>query len=599
MQMIQPLSLGLTVFVSLSFGLLITSFLQDDFSVKYVAQHSHTDLPILFKLSATWGAHEGSLLLWAWILTLWIGLASRFSTALSSPFSAQLFSVLGLIAIGFLTFILLTSNPFERLLDAPAQGRSLNPLLQDFGLALHPPLLYMGYVGFVIPFAFAVASLQMGVFQPQGARWLKPWVLSAWGFLTLGIALGSWWAYYELGWGGWWFWDPVENASLLPWLAGTALLHSLIVTEKRNQFQSWTLLLALLAFSLSLLGTFLVRSGVLTSVHAFTTDPSRGVFILVFLGLVIGLSLSLYAKQAPQFRSEIRFHWLSREFALLLNNLLLLVMLATVLLGTLYPLLLDALGFGKISVGAPYFNQVMFPLTMMLAGIMGLGLILHWHRDNIQRLIKQSVPLLLLSISISLFFAWILQETSWTMILGLSMSLWVLFGSLLWLFLSLTAHQTRLKWRAYASIVAHIGFGVSLLGMLLVSLLGVEKDIRLAVGNSYQLQDYRFELIALTQTKQANYQTTQADIWVYHAEQKIAELHPEKRYYDQQSMPMTEAGIDVGLTRDLFVALGEPLGTDAWSMRIQIKPFIRWIWLGAILMAIGALLAILPRTTRR
>jgi cytochrome c-type biogenesis protein CcmF len=598
MQMAKPLALGLFVFVGLSFALLVTSMVQDDFSVKYVAGHSNTDLPLLFKVSATWGAHEGSLLLWALILSGWIFAVSRFTGALSTEFVARMMSTMGLIAIGLLLFVLLTSNPFERLLDAPAQGRSLNPLLQDVGLAIHPPMLYMGYVGFVVAFAFAIASLQMGKLDPVYARWVKPWTLWAWGLLTLGIALGSWWAYYELGWGGWWFWDPVENASLLPWLVGTALIHSLTVSEKRGQFQSWTLLLAILAFSLSLLGTFLVRSGVLTSVHAFTSDPSRGVFILVFLGLVVGGSLSLYAAQAHKLSTAPRFKWLSREFALLLNNVVLVTMMATVLLGTLYPLILDALGLGKLSVGAPYFNTVMLPLTLVLALLMGAGLFLNWQQDTPKRIWSLAMPAVVITLLASVLIPLLLlPDFSGMMVLGLLMSSWVGLAALWW-FVSQMKGIEKSSLATLAPFVAHLGFAVMLTGIVLVSLLSVEKDLRMAVGDSYSVQDYRFVFKGVTQTQQDNYRANRGEVWVYQNDVQIAVLSPEKRTYAQQTMPMTEAGIDAGITRDLFVALGEPLADGAWSLRIQYKPFIRWIWLGAILMAVGALLSSLQRRYR-
>jgi len=633
MQMAKPLASGLFLFVGVSFALLVTSMVQDDFSVKYVAGHSNTDLPLLFKVSATWGAHEGSLLLWALILSGWIFAVSRLSGGLSSEFIARMMSTMGLIAVGLLLFVLLTSNPFERLLDAPTQGRSLNPLLQDVGLAIHPPMLYMGYVGFVVAFAFAIASLQMGKLEPAYARWVKPWTLWAWGLLTVGIALGSWWAYYELGWGGWWFWDPVENASLLPWLVGTALIHSLTVSEKRGQFQAWTLLLAILAFSLSLLGTFLVRSGVLTSVHAFTSDPSRGVFILVFLGLVVGGSLSLYAAQAHKLSTAPRFKWLSREFALLLNNVVLVTMMATVLLGTLYPLILDALGLGKLSVGAPYFNTVMLPLTLVLALLMGAGLFLNWQQDTPKRIWSLAMPAVVTTLLASVLIPLLLlPDFSGMMVLGLLMSSWVGLAALWWFVQSLLqpstptlggahdphvlSHTLRplrsvrlvfegfmtalksVKLATFAPFVAHLGFAVMLTGIVLVSLLSVEKDLRMAVGDSYSVQDYRFVFKGVTQSQQENYRANRGEVWVYQNDVQIAVLSPEKRTYAQQTMPMTEAGIDAGITRDLFVALGEPLADGAWSLRIQYKPFIRWIWLGAILMAVGALLSSLQRRYR-
>lgn len=596
MQLYRPLASGLMVFVGVSFALLVACFVQDDFTVKYVANNSHTDLPLVYKVSATWGAHEGSLLLWVLILSVWVWLASRRADALPEVFRARLFSSMGWIAIGMIAFVLFTSNPFERLLDAPLQGRSLNPLLQDIGLAIHPPILYIGYVGFVVPFAVAIASLQSAEFAPRVARWAKVWALWSWAFLTLGIALGSWWAYYELGWGGWWFWDPVENASLLPWLVGTALIHSLAVSEKRNQFQAWTLLLALLAFSLSLLGTFLVRSGVLTSVHAFTSDPSRGVFILVFLAMVVGYSLSLYAKAAPQVTRPARFKPLSREFALLLNNVILMVMMATVLLGTLYPLLLDALGMGKLSVGAPYFNKVMMPLTLLLTILMGAGLWLSWQQDLRQRLQATLLPVLIMAALAAALLPWLLlPEVSGVLMLGLFMAAWVGISALWWLW------RQRTPWRlsSFAPFLAHLGFAVTLTGIVLTSLLSVEKDLRLALNEAYQVQAYRFVFKGVTQGAKANYHYIRGWVAVFDGDEKLADLYPEKRTYTKQGMPMTEAGIDAGLTRDLFVALGEPLADGAWSLRIQYKPMIRWIWLGAIMMAIAAVLAAFQRRYRQ
>ncbi len=587
MSLFRPLAFALMAFVGLAFVLLMVAFVQDDFSIAYIANNAHTDLPLMFKISATWGAHEGSLLLWAWLLTIWIWVASRFSSVLAPELAATAFAVMGMIAIGLISFILFTSNPFERLLDIPAQGKSLNPLLQDIGLVMHPPILYLGYVGFVVPFALAIASLYDGRFPATTAVWMRPWALLAWAFLTLGIALGSWWAYYELGWGGWWFWDPVENASLLPWLAATALIHSLRVSQQSGQFASWTLLLAILAFSLSLLGTFLVRSGVLTSVHAFTSDPSRGVFILLFLIVVVGASLALYALRAQGLASRGRWSLSSKIFALLLNNMILMVMLATVLLGTLYPLLLDALGLGKLSVGAPYFNSVMMPLTFMLALLMGFAFVLQWQKTALYAIWQQSRWQLLLSLLAATLVALWLSHEDLRLFLGIALSIWVALSVLIWVW----SMRGRPNTAVIAPALGHLGFAMLLLGMVVTALLSQEKDVRLVVGGSYTLADYRFEFKQVTEDQVENYQRHRAEILLWHRDQQMATLYPEKRFYQQTTMPMTEAAIDVGIWRDVFVALGEPLGSDAWSVRLQIKPFIRWIWFGALLMALGAMLS--------
>ncbi|WP_319380781.1 heme lyase CcmF/NrfE family subunit [Thiomicrorhabdus sp.] len=589
----RPAAFGQFLFVSLSFACLIYAFLDNDFSVKYVASNSNTQLPIIFKVSATWGAHEGSLLLWGLILTLWTFAVSLFNRSLPESLNAKLLSTLGLVSIGFLLFILITSNPFERLMDIPQEGRSLNPLLQDIGLAIHPPMLYMGYVGMAVSFAFAVAVLLEGKFEMAWARWTKAWTLIAWAFLTLGIALGSWWAYYELGWGGWWFWDPVENASLLPWLVATALIHSLAITGSRGTFQSWSLLLAILAFALSLLGTFLVRSGVLTSVHAFTSDPSRGVFILIFLVIVVGLSLTLYSTNAHKVTHSKKFNLFSKESFLLFNNVILMAMMATVLLGTLYPLILDALGLAKISVGAPYFNSVMLPLTVPLAIFMGFGFAAHWRQDQGPSLLKRMLlPLILSLVTALLVPLLLLPDVSGLSILGLFMSSWIGFSALYWLVRS-QGHFSKPSLQLAGSSLAHIGFAVTLTGITITSLYSIEKDIRLAEGDRYQIQQYEFRFDGVQQKQEANYLASEGWVTVFENGEVIAHLKPQKRTYLSQGMPMTEAGIDAGLNRDLFVALGERLQDGAWSLRLQYKPFIRWIWLGSILMALGALLVLL------
>jgi len=598
-QLAKPAAIGQFLFVGIAFACLLYSFTVDDFSVKYVASNSNTQLPMIFKVSATWGAHEGSLLLWAWILTAWTAAVALYSKSLPETLSSKTLSILGMVAIGFILFILLTSNPFERLTEIPQEGRSLNPLLQDIGLAIHPPVLYMGYVGIAVPFAFAVAVLLEGKFKPDWARWTKIWTIIAWAFLTIGIALGSWWAYYELGWGGWWFWDPVENASLLPWIVATALIHSLSITASRNSFQSWTLLLAILAFSLSLLGTFLVRSGVLTSVHAFTTDPSRGVFILIFLVVVVGASLSLYGSHSHKVTQKRSFAFISKDSTLLINNVILMAMMATVLLGTLYPLILDALGVAKLSVGAPYFNSVMLPLTVPLAFFMGLGFAVYWREDKAKRLLSRlwlpAVSSLLVAFILPLL---VLPEFSGLAVLGLLMSSWIAFTALHWLLKENTTSFVKPNMQKAGAVLAHIGFAVTLTGITITSLYSIEKDVRLEPNQSYQINQYRFEFLGVEQKQVDNYLASEGVIKVYEDAQLLTTLYPQKRTYLSQAMPMTEAGIDAQLSRDLFVALGEKLDETAWSLRIQYKPFIRWIWLGAILMSIGGIITLLQRRTK-
>jgi cytochrome c-type biogenesis protein CcmF len=590
----KPTAMLQLLFVAISFACLTLSFLNHDFSVKYVAMHSNTNLPTMYLFSAVWGSHEGSLLLWALVLSLWTAAVSLFSRSIPSAMLARVISVLGMVSIGFLLFILLTSNPFERLVPAAIEGRDLNPLLQDFGLIVHPPMLYMGYVGFAVPFAFAIAAMIGGRLDAVWARWSRPWTHAAWIFLTLGIALGSWWAYYELGWGGWWFWDPVENASFMPWLVGTALMHSLAVTEKRGAFKAWTVLLAIFTFSLSLLGTFLVRSGVLTSVHAFATDPTRGVFILIFLGVVVGGSLLLYSWRASQIRSQVHFGLVSRETGLLLNNVLLVVATASILLGTLYPLFIDALGLGKISVGPPYFNSVFIPLMVPLAILIGIGPLLRWKGDSVGRILPKIRILGIASLLIGILFPLLLMDHFDVLAaLGMVLAVWVFSMTVKSLF-----DQTRGRSVFTASLsfwgmtLAHIGTAVFIVGVTLTSIYSTEKDLRVDPGQSYDLGGYTFMFEGVDDHSGPNYRASKGSLMVSHNGEPVAVMQPEKRIYLVQKMPMTEAAIDPGLFRDLFVALGEPLGeTGAWSVRIYHKPFIRWIWLGALIMAFGGLLA--------
>ena len=592
-------------FMFLAFICLTYSFVVYDFSVAYVANNSNTELPLIYRISAVWGAHEGSLLLWGLALALWTGAVTIYSKAIPARMLAYVIGVMGFVSIGFILFMLLTSNPFDRLWPVPIEGRDLNPLLQDPGLAIHPPMLYMGYVGFSVAFAFAIAAMLGGKLDAAWARWSRPWTSIAWLFLTLGIALGSWWAYYELGWGGWWFWDPVENASFMPWLVGTALMHSLAVTEKRGTFKAWTVLLAIFAFSLSLLGTFLVRSGVLTSVHAFATDPARGVFILIFLCVVIGGSLALYAWRAPSIKSTVSFEFFSRETALLLNNVILVVVAASILLGTLYPLALDALGSGKISVGPPYFNSVFVPLTIPLAILVGIGAMTRWKHDEFKRIWQHTYLLLAVSLVVgiaipAIFFSFNLQAA-----IGMVLAVWVVLTTVKGFVLRFENKKINLQTLKkvplgfYGMTVAHMGIAVFIVGITLTSIYSEEKDVRMEPGDSYTLGGYTFQFDGVKTTPGPNYNSQRGHLTVSQDEKQLTTLQPEKRVYRVQQNPMTEAAIDAGLTRDLFVALGDPRGEKgAWSIRLYYKPFIRWIWLGAIFMAIGGLLAASDRRYR-
>ena len=601
----KPAAYAQLLFMALSYGCLTYSCLTHDFSVKYIATNSNTALPTLYLISGVWGAHEGSLLLWGLVLTIWTALVAQFSKSIPDATLARVLGVMGLVSIGFLLFLLFTSNPFERLFPIPQEGRDLNPLLQDVGLAIHPPMLYMGYVGFSVAFAFAIAALLEGRLDSAWARWSRPWTNMAWMFLTFGIALGSWWAYYELGWGGWWFWDPVENASFMPWLVGTALLHSLAATEKRGVFKTWTVLLAIFAFSLSLLGTFLVRSGVLTSVHAFASDPARGLFILVFLAVVVGGSLLLYAVRAPSVKSSATFELVSKESVILLNNVLLVVTAASILLGTLYPLVIDALGLGKISVGPPYFNAVFIPLTAPLAVAVGIGMLLRWKKDSIQTLAVRVRWLVVGCVLGGLLLPLSLPFYSWAAALGLTLALWTV--AMTGLSLVDRVGVQGFSWQRLASIpsgfygmsIAHCGIAVFVIGITLTSVYSVEKDVRLAPDESVELSGYVFSFHGVKETQGENYIAQQAFVTVSHEGKQVAQLEPQKRVYQVQTMPMTEAAIDAGLFRDLFVAIGEPLGKQgAWSLRIYYKSFIRWIWLGAIFMAVGGLCAACDRRYR-
>ncbi len=580
--------------ILIAFVILMNAFVVDDFSVKYVASNSNTQLPSIFKMSAVWGAHEGSLLLWALILAAWSVAVSIFSRRLPAEVLNHILIILGLISIGFLLFLLLTSNPFERLDIVPVQGRELNPLLQDFGLIIHPPMLYMGYVGLAVPFAFVLSSLIRGQLDSTWLRWSRPWALMAWAFLTFGITLGSWWAYYELGWGGWWFWDPVENASFMPWLVATALVHSLSVSEKRGAFKHWTVLLAISGFSLSLLGTFLVRSGILTSVHSFAADPARGLFILVFLVIVIGGSLALYAWRASLMQSNNTFSLLSRESGLLVNNILLVAAMLSVFLGTLYPLLLDALDLGKISVGAPYFSAVFVPI--MIPAVLAMVIIpfLRWKKDTTQRL-TGLLKWAWVGVGL-LFIVSALLVDNISVLLAVFLFIWIVAHSLILLFQRLR-QKGSMSLAFIGMIFAHIGIAVFLLGATVTTQYGVEKDIKMDIDKPITIAGYDFILKSVTPLSGQNYQGNKGHVEVYFEREKIADLRPEKRQY-VTGMPMTEAAIDRSLYRDIYIALGESLEDDSWSLRIYYKPLIRWIWLGGLLIALGALLATFDRRYR-
>jgi len=594
----RPAVTGQWVFVAMSFGVLCWAFYKNDFSVLYVANNSNSELPTFYRFAAVWGAHEGSLLLWALALSTWSVAVGAFSKDLPETYAARLLGVLGVVSIGFQLFILLTSSPFERLFPAAADGRDLNPLLQDPALAIHPPMLYIGYVGFSVAFAFAVAALLEGRLDEKWARWARPWTTLSWLFLTVGIALGSWWAYYELGWGGWWFWDPVENASFMPWLVGTALIHSLAVTEKRGLFKSWTLLLAITTFSLSLLGTFLVRSGVLVSVHAFASDPSRGLFILAFLGVCIGGSLALFAWRGPALRSRGGFETVSRESFILFNNLLLLVAAALILIGTLYPLFLDALNMGKISVGPPYFNVVFLIPTLPLVFLLAIGMHSTWKKAKLEEMRKPLLVLFAASLAFGVLVPIVAYGQFHVMAaVGLTAGVWVILSSLYEPFQRLRLKQSISR-GVLGMTVAHIGVGLFAIGVTVTQSYRVEKDIALKPGDSVTLEGYDFLFKSTKQVQGPNYDAIESEVLITRDGKEVATLHPQKRVYRVQKSPMTESGIEVDWNRDLFVAMGDDLGAGAWSVRVQYKPMVRFIWLGALVMALGGLIAISDRRYR-
>jgi cytochrome c-type biogenesis protein CcmF len=602
----RPLAFGQFTFISIAFICLLIAFINNDFSVLYVAEHSNSQLPIQYRIAALWGGHEGSLLLWAFLLTIWTVAVASFSKHLPEEMASRVIGVMGLISVGFLLFMLFTSNPFDRLLPAALDGRDLNPLLQDPGLVIHPPMLYMGYVGFSVAFAFAISALLGGQLDATWARWSRPWTTVAWVFMTFGIALGSWWAYYELGWGGWWFWDPVENASFMPWLVGTALIHSLAVTEKRGAFKSWTVLLAISAFSLSLLGTFLVRSGVLTSVHAFATDPKRGVFILSFLVVTIGASLLLFAWRAPKIGLGGKFDIISRESMLLTNNVLLSVASASVFLGTLYPLFMDALGFGKLSVGPPYFHTVFVPLMVPLIVMMGLGPIARWKQASMLDIWVRVRWAFAASLVIALLLPLVLGNWTPLIALGFMLAFWVISTSLLDLRKRLGKEGSLIKriknqtLSYYGMQLAHLGIAVFVIGVTMVKGYETERDVRMEVGDTVAAGGYTFRFDGVSEIEGANYHAARGHVVIKKDDRIVDELFPEKRNYNASGMPMTEAAIRPGLFGDLYVSLGEPIpdSDGAWAVRVYVKPFVDWIWAGCLLMGIGGIFAISDRRYR-
>ncbi len=594
----SKLQFPLTLF---SFICLITSFLMDDFSLKYVSSNSNSLLPYYYKISATWAGHEGSMLLWCLVLSFWTFLASIYSRDLEETFRLKFLSIMGILNLGFLTFLIFTSNPFDKNLSIPIDGKDLNPLLQDFGLIVHPPMLYMGYVGLSVVFSFAVTCLLERDFKPEWAKWIRPWALVSWSFLTLGIALGSWWAYYELGWGGWWFWDPVENASFMPWLITTALIHSLITCEQKSMFKNWTILLSIIAFSLSLLGTFLVRSGILTSVHSFANDPARGAFILLFLTIITGAALILYLKNSSQMNDKTSFRFFSRESFFLINNILLVTATFTILLGTMYPLILDILGLEKISVGVPYYNAVFLPLMIPLVFLAGYIPILFSSR---RRDIKNQAKYFFISFIIIILFSFLgiilFDEYNLSIFIGLFLFFWIMLNLLYELMkkIIMTRNIEHLT-KNIGMFMAHLGLAVFILGATMVENSKIEKEIILSLNEKVDINDYTFEFISLTETEGPNYSAMIGHFRVAENNKFITDMYPEKRLYNSSEMPMTEAGIDPGLTRDLYITLGTMIDQDKWSVRIYHKPLIRLIWIGALMMVLGGAFSAISKKRKK
>lgn len=602
MRIARPAALAQLVLVAVSYGCLTYAFVTLDFSVLYVANHANSELPLMYRVAAVWGAHEGSLLLWILLLSAWGVAVAGWSRPLPREFSTRVLAVLGLLGVGFILFTVMTSNPFERLFPVPADGRDLNPLLQDPALAIHPPLLYMGYVGLSVPFAFAVAALIGGRLDAVWARWSRPWTTVAWMFLTIGITLGSWWAYYELGWGGWWFWDPVENASFLPWLVATALIHSLAVSDKRGALQSWTVLLAIAGFALSLLGTFLVRSGVLVSVHAFATDPDRGVFLLIFFLVSVGGALLLYALRASSMTSTAYYEPVSREGFLLANNVLLCVAAGVVLIGTLYPLFVDALNLGKISVGPPYFNSVFIPVMLPMVLLMGFGPYAHWKRAGLFELFARLRWQLAGSAALALMLPLVFEgRTTLLLFAALMMAIWAASTAVLepWQrWRRLAGQGRRLPRSVIGMSLAHLGVGVFIVGVAVDSTFGTEENVRLMAGDRFEVHGYEYLFEGTREVAGPNWDAVEGVFHITRDGRQVTTLLPQKRVYRVQTDPMTQAAIDPGLFRDLYVVLGEPVGGGAWSARINYHPFVRWIWLGTLMMALGGAFAASDRRYR-
>ncbi|WGE35370.1 heme lyase CcmF/NrfE family subunit [Actinobacillus genomosp. 1] len=606
MALARPMTWAMFLALTISFGSLFYLFAVNDFSVQYVVNNSNSTLPIQYRLSAVWGSHEGSMLLWVWLLSLWSIAVAAFSRQMPEEAVSRVLSVMGLISIGFLVFLIFSSNPFKRTFpDFPADGRELNPMLQDVGLIFHPPLLYMGYVGFSVAFAFAIASLMTGRLDTAWARWSRPWTMAAWVFLTLGIVLGSWWAYYELGWGGWWFWDPVENASLMPWLAGTALIHSLAVTEKRGTFKAWTVLLAILAFSLCLLGTFLVRSGILVSVHAFASDPTRGLYILAYLVLVIGGSLLLYAFQGSKIKSFDNYERYSRESMLLINNVMLMAFLSVVLLGTLLPLVHKQIGLGTISIGAPFFDQMFLILMVPFSFILGIGPLVKWRRDQVSAIRTPVIIALIMMVVLGFGLPYLLHDRiTATSVLGVMMASIIVILSLYELHQRATHRHSflagvfKLSRSHWGMVLAHLGVAMTVFGVAFSQNYSVEKNVRMNVGDTVQLQGYDFTFKGIKITDGANYQGGTAEIEISRQGQYESTLNAEKRFYNVSKMGMTEAAIDWGFRRDLYAALGEKLEDGSWGVRLYYKPFVRWIWIGGLFMVFGGLLCMFDKRYR-
>ena len=599
MAVARPAAYAQLVLVLAAFVILTIGFVIQDFSVKYVADNSNSLLPLMYRYTAVWGSHEGSLLLWALVLAVWTAAVAEFSRALPDKVIARVLGVMGIVSVGFLAFLFFTSNPFVRLLPAVLEGHDLNPLLQDAGMIIHPPMLYIGYVGFVVPFAFSIAALLDGKVDARWLRWTRPWTNVAWGFLTIGIALGSWWAYYELGWGGWWFWDPVENASFMPWLVGAALLHSQAATEKRGSFRGWTLLLAIAAFSLSLLGTFLVRSGVLTSVHAFAADPTRGLFVLIFLGLIIGGSLVLYVLRVPRLEQGAPFAASSRETLLLANNVLLTSACGMVLLGTLYPLLADALDLGKISVGPPYFGLLFLLLMTPLVLLLPFGPLTRWQREDPSKPLRMLAPWAVLALILGAIGYFTAPQGQWKTAAGIAIGAWVALGTLRFVWTRFQAKGRRFTPEMLGMTLAHAGVAVFAVGALLVEALNIQRELAMIPGQTVEIGRYAFRFEGVDQQTGPNYQSERGHVQVLRNDQPWVLLHPEKRAYASGGQVMTEAGIKPGLFGDVYVAIGESLGGEARAVRIHIKPFVRWIWLGAGLMALGGFVTATDRRFRK